>query len=100
MLQARQASKSSYLYTIVVFALAIGARQGEIVNLKWEDVNFVRVTASFRSTENGEARTIALSSTVLDCLRQEQKRCLVLSPHVFPSIDGNDLLASEQLGIE
>lgn len=77
-------SKSPYLYGIVVFALGTGARRGEILNLKWEDVDFIRSVATFRGTKNGETRTVPLSRSVLECLEQERKRRIVFSPHVFP----------------
>lgn len=84
LLEACRQSKSRYLYGIVVFALATGARRGEILNLKWEDVDFVRSVATFRDTKNGETRTVPLSHSVLECLEQERKRRIVFSPKVFP----------------
>lgn len=87
LLEACQKSRSPYLYAIVLFALATGARRGEIFNLKWEDVDVVRSVATFRETKNGETRTVPLSSSVLECLQQERKRRIVLSPNVFPCVD-------------
>lgn len=80
-------SKSPYLYGIVIFALGTGARRGEILNLKWEDVDFVRSAATFRDTKNGETRIVPLSRSVLECLEQERQRRVVLSSHVFPCIN-------------
>lgn len=39
-LKACRESPSPYLYAIVVLSLATGMRQGEILRLKWEDVDF------------------------------------------------------------
>lgn len=80
-------SKSPYLYGMVVFALGTGARRGEILNLKWEEVDFSRSTATFHSTKNGETRTVPLGSSVLESLQQERQRRFVLSPYVFPCAD-------------
>src|ERR1700722_5997058 len=41
-------SKSPYLHSIVLFALSTGARYGEILSLKWEDVDIVYGIAIFR----------------------------------------------------
>ncbi len=87
LLEACRTSKSPYLYGIVIFALGTGARRGEILNLKWHDVDFIRSMAIFRDTKNGETRIVPLSRSVLECLEQERKRRIVLSPHVFPCVD-------------
>jgi integrase len=81
-------SKSPYLYAITLFALGTGARKGEILNLRWNDVDFSRCTAIFRDTKNGESRTIHLSDTIANCLREEQQKRLFCSEYVFPSQDG------------
>lgn len=81
-------SQSPYLYAIVLFALATGARKGEILCLTWSDVDFVRGTATFRDTKNGETRTVGLNQTVLDCLKSEKIKRIICSHYIFPSSDG------------
>lgn len=88
LLQSCQNSKSPYLHAIVVFALGTGARKGEILGLKWEDVDFKRSSAIFRVTKNGETRAVYLSEQVVSCLRKQLDRRLVISEYVFPSVDG------------
>lgn len=88
LLNACQTSRSSSLYSIVVFALSTGARKGEILNLKWKDVDLVRGIATFRDTKNGETRSSSLSEFVIECLRQECQKRIVLSSYVFPNLDG------------
>ena len=83
-----QKIRSPYLYSIVLFALSTGARRGEILNLKWENIDFFRATATFHDTKNGETRTIHLASSILDCLKQEKGRRSVLSSYLFPSSTG------------
>jgi integrase len=82
-------SQSPYLYAIVLFALATGARKGEILGLKWSDIDFVRGTATFRDTKNGETRTVGLNRSVLDCLKSEKTKRIVCSHYIFPSADGH-----------
>lgn len=54
LLEVCKKSKSPYLYAITLFALGTGARKGEILGLKWCDIDFTRRTATFRDTKNGE----------------------------------------------
>jgi integrase len=88
LLEICKESKSPHLYAVTLFALSSGARRGEILGLKWKDVDFDRKTATFRDTKNGENRTIPLSSTLVDCLLQERRKRIIPSEFVFPSIDG------------
>lgn len=81
-------SRSPYLYPIVVFALSTGARRGEILNLKWSDLDFSNRTATFRETKNGESRTVPLTHHLIECLHKEQRCRVILSPYVFPSLTG------------
>lgn len=81
-------SKSPYLYAVTVFALATGARKGEILGIKWEDVDLKRSTVTFRDTKNGETRSVHLSESVLECLKEECTKRIILSEYVFPRGDG------------
>ena len=88
LLEACRKSKSPHLYPITLFALATGARKGEIMNLTWQDIDFSRSTAIFRNTKNGTDRTVHLSPSILNCLQEEQGKRIILSEYVFPSADG------------
>ena len=88
LLEECRKSQSPYLYPIVLFALTTGARKGEIVGLRWSDVDFVRGIATFRDTKNGETRSVGLDQAVIDCLKSEKAKRVICSPYVFPSSDG------------
>lgn len=81
-------SKSPHLYPVVSFLLATGARKSEVLGIKIGDIDFNRATATFRATKNGESRAIHLSQKVLDILRNEKEKRVVLSDYFFPSMDG------------
>jgi integrase len=81
-------SRSPHLYAVTLFAVCSGARKGEILGLKWKDLDFVRNTATFRDTKNAETRTIPLSPVLVNCLLEERKKRAMPSEYVFSSSDG------------
>ena len=58
----------SYLSPIISFAVATGMRRGELLNLRWGDINFERRTLHIPITKNGHPRTIPLSPEALAIL--------------------------------
>lgn len=52
----------SQLYLAIQIALNTGMRQGEILKLKWQDIDFDRNQIIIRDTKNGSNRVIVLSS--------------------------------------
>jgi len=59
---------SKHLRPIVLIALHTGMRRGEILNLKWEDIDFDRRLIYIRQTKSGESREIPMSDVVLSTL--------------------------------
>ena len=66
---ACQESESKGLYPIVILALSTGMRRGEILNLKWSDVDLDRGAILLQTTKNGERRFVPLVGIALDLLR-------------------------------
>jgi integrase len=60
LLEQCKASKSSYLYPVVVLALSTGMRQGELMNLRWQDIDFQGEKITLYETKNGEIRVVPL----------------------------------------
>lgn len=58
--------KNKDLYAIVVFALETAMRQGEILNLKWENLNLKSRIAHLPETKNGSKRDVPLSIAARD----------------------------------
>ena len=56
LIAACEASEERRLYPLVVMALCTGARKGELVNLKWQDVDLDRGMATIHHSKNGERR--------------------------------------------
>lgn len=64
LLQACQKSPNTHLYPIVSLALLTGMRFGEIVNLRWEDIDYTGKTITLEKTKNGERRILPLTPAV------------------------------------
>lgn len=76
LLSACKESSNPMLYIVVVIALSTGMRQAEIMNLKWQDLDFDREQAVLHETKNGERRTVPIKGMCLDLLREyAQTRC-------------------------
>jgi len=78
-------SRSPYLYCIVLLSLTTGARQGEILNLEWRDIDFTNRLAYIRETKNGRPRSISLSDPVIEELQRLHTLRHPLKPLVFAS---------------
>jgi len=84
LLSACRESESKGLYPIVILALSTGMRRGEIMNLRWCDVDLDRGSILLQVTKNGERRFIPLIGTALDLLRSKYTNQTVDS-FVFPA---------------
>ncbi len=73
--------RSPWLYPLVVLALETAMRRGELLALRWEDVNLATRTATLHYTKNGEGRVVPLSSRAAEVL-QALPRCI--TGHVIP----------------
>ena len=79
---------SDHLRDIVIMALDTGMRRGEILNQRWEDVDFARklLTVTHSKTPEGEAREIPLTDRVFALLSRMWK-----SEGLIFSIDGKPI---------
>jgi integrase len=70
LLEACHAFVNPYLYPIVALALEMGMRFGEIIKLRWRDINFERELVILKETKNGEDRILPLTSESIAILKQ------------------------------
>jgi len=54
------------LYLLVLMALTTGARKGELLGLKWADIDFNERTAYLPLTKNGKSRYLPLTASVIE----------------------------------
>lgn len=66
----------SEMRALIVVAVETAARLGELLSLRWEDVDFDKQTAYIEMTKNGESRTLPLSFAAIAALQE-------LEPHPF-----------------
>ncbi len=59
-----------WMIPIVSFALETAMRQGEILSLKWSDIDLIKRTAHLETTKNGDRRTVPLSTRAVQILQQ------------------------------
>ncbi|UYW27493.1 site-specific integrase [Methylorubrum extorquens] len=53
--------RNRYIASVIVLALETGVRRGEILSLRWQDVDLANGTARLHQTKNGRPRTIPLT---------------------------------------
>jgi integrase len=75
-----------YLHTAVVAALHTGMRKGEILGLRWEQINWVKRHLLLTDTKNGEPRRVPVDSMLLHELSEHRRRIKNVEL-VFPSYD-------------
>lgn len=79
--------KSSYkpLHLITVLALSTGARKGEIMNLRWRDIDETRSKITLHETKNNERRTIPVTGYAKNILLEHEKIRRIDTDMLFPS---------------
>ena len=66
----------------ILLSLLTGARQANVLAMRWEDIHFERATWTMPTTKNGEAHTLPLVPEALTLLHTRQ--ALTDSPWVLP----------------
>jgi integrase len=88
LLAACERSRNPLLYPLVVLALATGARLGELLSLRWTDIDSARGVARLARTKNGEPRTLPLTGHALAILKDRSVERPSDTSFVFPSEHG------------
>jgi integrase len=88
LLEACRKSESPELFLAVLLSLTTGARRGEIMNLRWECIDWERGTAYIPETKNGDPRLLAIVPDALQLLRdrREMGRAIKMQGLIFPSL--------------
>ena len=66
---ARAYDRYDRMYAAIVLAITTGMRRGEMLGLRWSDIDWQTRTAYLRQTKNGEPRKVPLPEPVISALR-------------------------------
>jgi len=83
LLVACRASGAWYLEPAVILALCTGMRRGEILGLRWADIDLKRARLTLDETKNGERRGVALAGPALEVLKELAKVRIIDNDRVF-----------------
>lgn len=75
-----------YAALVILFAFYTGKRKGEILNLKWTDIDWDTHLITFRDTKNGEESTIPVNESAMGVLEEALDN--KVSDLVFPCSTG------------
>jgi integrase len=74
------------LHALVLLAITTGARKGELIGLRWADMDLKKGHALVRETKNDQQRTLPLAGKALEALRELKLQNSARSAFVFPQM--------------
>ncbi len=72
------------LYLAVILSLTTGARQGEVMSLRWEQIDFARQVITLHDTKNGERRSLPLVGEAFTLLQARSTVRNLKDARIFP----------------
>lgn len=81
LMAALDEARNPWLKPFVIIALETAMRRGEVLSLRWENLDLTSQTAFLPDTKNGRSRTVPLSRRAVETLRVLPRR---LDGVVFP----------------
>jgi integrase len=89
LLKATQNAPYKHMHLIVVLALSTGARRGEIMGLKWPDIDLERGQIVLHQTKNNERRLLPLVGRAHELMQDQHNNRRTDTDLVFPSLKGD-----------
>jgi integrase len=84
LLTACKESSNAWLYPCVVMALSTGMRHGELMSLKWQDLNLKDGYLILHETKNGSRRRVPLAGLGLELMKEHAKVRRLDTDLLFP----------------
>jgi len=72
---------NSHLKSVLILALNTGMRRGEILSLKWENIDFRKGMIFIEDSKSGKSREVYMNSLIFETLKDLPKN----SDYVFPN---------------
>jgi integrase len=95
-----KANRNIFTRPFVILAIETAMRRGEILSLRWENINYQTRTAYLALTKNGESRKVPLSTRAMETLqslpRSIDGRVLPIN---FAALETNFKRARERAGL-
>jgi integrase len=85
------AARSPTMHAAVVLSVACGLRQGELLNLKWQDIDLDGQRLSIMTTKTDEPRGVYVAGSAVDALRTLKREAVVSTKAVFLGQGGEPL---------
>ncbi len=86
LLTACENSSNKLLYPIVVLALSTGMRLGELINLRWQNLDLQRERITLHDTKNGERRGVPLKGLALQLIIKLKETRTRVTDLLFPGV--------------
>lgn len=78
--KAVESARASWLKPFVILAIETGMRRGELLKLRWADVDLLRSTARLDLTKNGHGRTVPLTPLATQTLQALPRSAAIVFP--------------------
>jgi len=82
-------SATPHLRPILLIAVSTGMRRGEVLNLKWEDIDFKTGVIFVRDSKSYESRAIPMSENLKEALKELRKNSD--NEYLFCNLDGTPI---------
>ncbi len=100
LLAAIDTGRNPWLKPVVLFALETAMRQGEILGLRWADVDIEKPWAKILEAKNGEGRVVPLSTRAVGVLQSIKRGQSTVFPTSSEAIKKSWQRACARAGIE
>ena len=87
-LREAAAEHSTTMHAAVVLSVACGLRQGELLNLKWQDIYLDAQRIRIMRSKTGQLRTVYVPAAAVEALRALKREAVVSTEAVFLGQNG------------
>ncbi len=87
--RGRQESSNPHLYLLILLAISTGMRRGELLSLRWCDLDLDRGSAIVHDSKNGDRRAVPLAGPSIAVLRDRSKSSSDPQTPVFQGRNGS-----------
>lgn len=87
LLAACRHSTSKILYLVVVLAISTGMRRGELMTLRWHQIDFDGRAITLHVTKNGDRRRVSLAGLALQLLQEYGRVRRIDTDLIFPGMN-------------